>query len=312
MWTDAVRGPLGVLSAADLMVSEAHSPLRAALQHPASVPTRTSSFPRLRKPQVCFLALHSAELSPGDIGRVLTSVRIAYREADRSDNRGARSRPGRRGHGLRSEALRVASSRSPPIRRTHSRTPMSSGTARSTRTSSGSPPTSTAVSAVAGSRRTRTTSLARTRALAHVRECVGRSVFEDCLDIAGQVAPDPRRSRSTFARSSGGPTDHPAARRNPPAVEGSPGVPQADRAHGRPTSSRRSGSGDRSRTKSIDIKRRRVIPNHEPRPVLRACQRHHDIDTLDRIATARGMSVLDAETATALHEAYDRDRWHPP
>ena len=66
-----MRGPLGVLSAADLMVSEAHSPfaLRYSILRASNEDELVAAAAKLSS---LFLALHSAELSPGDIGRVLT------------------------------------------------------------------------------------------------------------------------------------------------------------------------------------------------------------------------------------------------
>jgi CBS domain-containing protein len=68
---DPSRGPLGVLSASDLMVSEAHSPfaLRHSILRAANEDELVAAASKLSS---LFLALHSAELSPGDIGRVLT------------------------------------------------------------------------------------------------------------------------------------------------------------------------------------------------------------------------------------------------
>jgi CBS domain-containing protein len=68
---DPVRGPLAVLSAADLALSETHSPfaLRRGILRAANedeLVEAAAKLPRL------FLALHGAALSPADIGRVLT------------------------------------------------------------------------------------------------------------------------------------------------------------------------------------------------------------------------------------------------
>jgi CBS domain-containing protein len=68
---DPARGPLAVLSAADLALSETQSPfaLRRGILRAANedeLVDAAAKLPRL------FLALHSAGLSPADIGRVLT------------------------------------------------------------------------------------------------------------------------------------------------------------------------------------------------------------------------------------------------
>jgi CBS domain-containing protein len=68
---DPVRGPVGVLAAADIMLSEAHSPF--ALRHGILRATDEDELVVVaaRLPRL-FLALHSAALPPADIGRVLT------------------------------------------------------------------------------------------------------------------------------------------------------------------------------------------------------------------------------------------------
>jgi CBS domain-containing protein len=68
---DPALGPVGVLSAADVMLSEAHSPF--ALRHGILRATDEDELVLVaaRLPRL-FLALHSAALPPADIGRVLT------------------------------------------------------------------------------------------------------------------------------------------------------------------------------------------------------------------------------------------------
>ena len=68
---DPARGPVGVLSAADVMLSEAHSPF--ALRHGILRATDEDELVLVaaRLPRL-FLALHAAALPPADIGRVLT------------------------------------------------------------------------------------------------------------------------------------------------------------------------------------------------------------------------------------------------
>jgi CBS domain-containing protein len=68
---DDARGPIGMLSAAEIALNETHSPfaLRHAILRAANEDELVVAAARL--PQL-FLALHAASLSPADIGRVLT------------------------------------------------------------------------------------------------------------------------------------------------------------------------------------------------------------------------------------------------
>ena len=297
---DAVRGPLGVLSAADLMVSEAHSPfaLRYSILRASNEDELVAAAAKLSS---LFLALHSAELSPGDIGRVLTlqfeslTARLidltieAHGPAPVAWAWLALGSAARREFTLASDqenALAYADVDADSTVDAYFErfaADVNRGLGRC-----GFAPDANNVLAE--------------RALWRMSESAWMTVFEDCLTspdrshlIRATVAFD-------FRQVSGGlPITPPLVA----VLRRAKDHPGFLKQIARTATDIKPPLGFRGSlaAKSIDIKRRGVIPTTNLARFFALANGITISNTLDRISTARGMSVLDAETATALHEA---------
>jgi CBS domain-containing protein len=297
---DPARGPLGILSAADLMVSEAHSPfaLRHSILRAANEDELVAAASKLPS---LFMALHSAELSPGDIGRVLTLQfeSLTAKLIDLSiEAHGpapvawawlALGSAARREFTLASDqenALAYAdvdagSTVDAYFERFAS--DVNRGLARC-----GFPPDANNVLAE--------------RALWRMSESEWMSVFEDCL-----TSPD----RSHLIRATVA-FDFRQIAGGLPVTSPLVGVLRRARNHGqflkqiaRTATDIKPPLGFRGAlaTESIDLKRRGVIPVTNLARFFALANGITISNTLDRLVAAQEMAVLDPETAVALHEA---------